>query len=189
MFLTRSQLTAVIILVILVLVILIAGKWNTPLYEDYLEGFYIADGTPFCDESDCSSMMLFIGEPESCGMFSSQYQRQCYLIVVMGKEKIAEGFTMTYSRGWAGPTVNKYRLNATVKFDDAPLWPEQITLDVNMCNGSLRVWAYEDAIDGGDSSSTGSGKIKTLYADLVKNNDITNTTSVLKDSELVDDPQ
>lgn len=151
---------------ILVAVILIytASTWNVNTYEDYLYGFWVADGDEFCEESDIDSMLLFIGDRE-CGWFSNT--RTCYIIIM--NDLCNQGFTLTYKTGWAGIGVGVYRTRAHVEFDEDAIWPEDVLVDVDMRAGTLRVHA-----DG------------TEYARLHKQHETSNVAKLLEGAELVD---
>lgn len=139
--------------------------WNTSAYEDYLYGFWVAEGDEFCEQSEIDSMLLFIGEPEN-GYFSKS--RTCYLIIMT--DMCNQGLTITYRSGWAGIGVGRYRINATAKFDEEQIWDDDITITVDMRDGTLKI-----------KNNDG-----TVYAVLNKQHDTTNIARSMEDAELVD---
>lgn len=146
---------AVTFAIICVFVIILC---STCVQRDYLYGFWTSDD---CEENDAESIMLFIGEPD--GML--WVTRPCYLIIM--DDICSQGFEMKYRQ----PLLGIYSTDfcAQVKFDDSPIWPEDVEMSVDMRDGSLRVHA-----DG------------VLYARLHRQNDITSATRGLIGAELVD---
>lgn len=146
---------AVVVVIVLIYIVL---TWNTGACDDYLYGFWVADGDDFCDRADAESIMLFIGEPE--GWFT--VERPIYLVIM--NDLCNQGGVLSYRRGWAGPTVGRYGVRAGVKFDDDQLWPERVNLAVNLLDGTLQI--EEDGV---------------VYAKLVKQHDTTNIARLAKD--------
>lgn len=155
--------------IVLIFVIYYIATWNTNANENYIYGYWSADDDEFCDESDMSSMMLFIGEAESS---FGRVTRQCHIIIT--DDIYNGGFTMNYKRGWAGPTIGKYNINVGLEFEDAvtdvdnggsgsdststeSLWPDNVMFSFNMTNGTLLVHSGE-----------------MVYARLHKNHEISN---------------
>lgn len=152
-----------ICIVIIIILLYVFSTWNTSANENYLYGFWVADGDDFCEESEIDSMLVFIGEPEP-GWFSTT--RTCYIIIM--NDLCAQGFTLNYSTGWAGIGVGKYRINAKVKFDDEDIWPDKVHIDVDMRDGTMKI--HSDGV---------------IYARLNKQHDTTNLARQFEDAELV----
>jgi hypothetical protein len=107
----------------------------------------MAEDDAFCKKADIDSMMLFIGEPLEPPCFGRSITRPGYLLVT---DNVYNGsLKMTYSKGWAGPYIGTYTVDILTAFDDDEcLWPEKLTMTVNMLNGSMiikdkdcKVWA------------------------------------------------
>ena len=147
---------------LVVFVLYILATWHTRTNEDYLYGFWVADGDAFCEESDIESMLVFIGEPT--GWWKAT--RMCYIIIM--DDLCNQGFTMKYRRGWA-PTVGKYSISADVVFDDIPIWEDNVTFTHDIRDGTLTICS-------GD----------TIYAKLTKEHDTTNLARAVASVELVD---
>ncbi len=73
---------------------------------------------------------------------------------------------MKYYPGWSGLSTEKYTVNAGVEFDEEPIWPDNITVSIDVYSGTLTVYS-------GD----------TLYARLNKQHDITNVARLLAVSD------
>jgi hypothetical protein len=171
-----ALLVAVLILAVIIIVWLVvkASKFD----DDCIGGFYTADGTQFCTESEIASMMIFIGPAQRS---VTGTRRQCYLVIVMDEGKLIDGFTLEYRRGLVRALNHGGKFNAAVKFDDAQLWPEDVVVDVDHKRGTFKVFAAGDAV--GDAAGD------VLYAEVFKNHDITNLTDQLADAELVEDSE
>lgn len=142
------------ILIAIIIFIYYMATINVNAQEDYMYGFWTADGDDFCQSAGIQSMMLFIGEP-SKSAFSSRVSRECYIVIL--NDVANESFTLTYNRGWAGPVIGKYKLRGEIEFDGEEIWPGDVDISIDMRTGILRVTA-----DG------------TLYARLHKQHDTTN---------------
>jgi hypothetical protein len=166
---------AIIIVVVIVFIYLISCvlSWNTNANEDYLYGFYTAEASDFCEKSEIDSMMLFIGRPLKSGMFNRKVTRAAYIIIM--PDMCNQGITLTYTPSWAGPGIGKYKVQAQVEFDDIKLWSDEVTLDLNIKTGTLRIYGRDE-----DNQ-------KIMYAMLHKNHEITNLAVLSEDAELVDD--
>jgi hypothetical protein len=154
---------AVAILVI-ILVLYGAGTMHTSTYEDYLYGAWIAEGDDFCEDSEIASMTLFIGAAERGW---TKTTRQGYLIIM--NDLCNQGLTLTYRRGWSGPFVSKYTISAHVEMDDEQLWPSDVTIEIDMRSGLMRIH------DG-----------ETVYARLYKQNEITALARGAEHAEVVE---
>lgn len=152
-----QRIVGVMMAVVVLIIFYIITTWNTGVNEDYLYGSWLADDDEFCDESDIASMQLFIGE-SSGGWLSKE--RSCYIVIM--NDICNQGLTLTYRPGWSGPSVGKYRIDARVEFDSDDIWPEDVTIDVNMTNGTMCIHNDE-----------------TVYARLLKQHDVTNSCRAL----------
>lgn len=161
----RVYLYAIIIFVV-ILVLYSFATWNTSAYEDYMYGFWVAEGDDFCEKSEIDSMLLFIGEPDA-GLFTTS--RTCYLIIM--NNLCNQGLTLTYKTGWTGIGVGKYRVHADVEFDDEQIWDGPVTCEVDMKRGILKI----------------KNRDGTVYAILTKQHDTTNYCKELEKYEMVDD--
>jgi hypothetical protein len=151
----NKYILAAIIIVIIVIFWNIATV-NTSNYEDYLYGLWVGDDN-FCEEADIQSILVFIGEPESC---LSGMERNGYVIIQYDDNDVYnQGFTMNYSRDWAGPGVPKYTICADIDFDEEQMWTEdgRVKITTDMKTGVMRIH-----YDG------------QLYAKLYKDNTVSN---------------
>jgi hypothetical protein len=153
------MLVAVVIVLFLVITYFIYK--NSAQNEDYLYGFWLADGDDFCARSGINSMLLFIGRPDS-GWLS--VTRPCYIIIM--NNLCNQGLTLTYSpRYWPG----SYGLDVRAEFDDESIWPENVRVTTDIHTGTL-------VVTSGD----------TIYAELTKQHDTTNAARLFEDYELTD---
>lgn len=147
-----------------VIIVICVLRWNQCAQEDYLYGFWTADGDQFCDESEIDSMLLFIGEPD--GNIITGVERACYIIIMNGI--CSQEFTMKYRPSYAGPGISAYSFDFEYVGDDG-IWPCDLTCTVDMREGTMRIH--------------GEGK---TYALLNKQHDITNITRGLIDADMID---
>lgn len=157
---------AVIIAVCVVIVLIIASWVNTYAYEDYLYGFWLADGDEFCELSDIESMLVFIGPPT--GYWYKE--RSCYIIIM--NDLCNQGFTLTYRPAWARLGLGKYSVCADVVFDDEKIWDDNVKIIVDVTDGTLKILSHDD----------------TLYAALHKQHDTTNIARQMESVELAEGP-
>jgi hypothetical protein len=136
--------------VIFLLVVTAVYSWNVQTYEDYLQGFWVADDQ-FCAESDIEGMMLYISAATAGVLRSS---RTGYIVI--SNDKSNQTFKMNYRRGWGGPSVGRYSIYADITFEDDQLWPKSVWCCADIKRGTLRI--YKD---------------KTIYARLFKDPKIT----------------
>jgi len=139
---------AFVIFIILILSYCLC-TWNTKTNEDYLYGCWLADDDEFCDESDIKSMMLFIGKRDDG-------ERLCHLVVM--DDICNQGFTIRYTPGWSSINLGKYRIKAKARFDEFPIWPEDLIIDIDIRQGTMVI--HSDEI---------------VYARLNKQHEITNS--------------
>ena len=92
--------------------------------DDFKTGFWIGDDD-FCEESEVSTFMLYLGPAEHCGLTTT---RAGYLII---DDIINDSFSMHYSR--------LYGSKATLQFDESDVWPEQVILHVDARQGRMTI--------------------------------------------------
>ncbi len=160
---TKINSKAVLIAIAIIFVLWIVFTWNVSINEDYLYGYWTAEDDDFCEDSDISSMLLFIGEPNA-GWRSSQ--RTGYIIIM--NDLCNQGFTLDYTRGWSSISLNKYHIKANVQFDEEDIWPECVDIEIDISMGTLRIYS-EDVI----------------YAQLTKNHDVTNICRDLESAQII----
>jgi hypothetical protein len=152
------------VLIVVILVVLYKlATWNVSSQEEYMYGFWTAEGDDFCEESEIDAMMVMIGTAEPTWW---SVQRTCHIIIM--NDISNQGFTLKYHTGWAGIGVSKYRVHCEVEFEDEQIWPENVVLEIDMQRGTLCVW-------NGD----------VMYARLNKQHEITNCCLAADGAELV----
>ena len=153
----------VVIVLVTMLLIAYAVTWTrAQALNDYLYGFWVAEGDKFCEESGIESMLIFIGAPVR-GWFSTT--RSCYIVIM--DDVANQGFELAHG-AWANGSCS-----ASVAFDDDQLWPERVTLSVDIITGTLRI--------SGDSAGRA-----VLFAHLHKQHDTTNVARAAEALELVE---
>lgn len=135
---------------------------NVAKYEDYLYGFWTACGDDFCDDAGIDSMLLFLGPAE--GLCT---QTRVGYVVIMN-DLCNQGVTLKYTRGWGGPGISKYTINADVEFDDAQIWEDRVKIEVDIITGRMVIRSAD-----------------TVYARLEKVNDVTNIARSWEGAEVV----
>lgn len=148
-----------ILILFALIIIYYISTWNTNTNEDYLYGFWIADGDDFCKDSEIDSIMLFIGEPEKSYWTVS---RKCHLIIM--NDICNQGLTITYKIGWSSPTLTEYTVRIKAEFEEEPMWPEDLLLTIDIRHGTLTIKDDDDVV----------------YAQLQKQHEITNTCNDLE---------
>jgi len=133
---------AVIIVVVIIFIYFLQKYYDR---EAYLFGFWGAQDDEFCREGNIKSMMLFIDEVGP-GWFT--LERNCCLVIVTDDIYVGN-FVMSYGRFSPGCV--------TVKFEDDPIWPDRLKMDVNISTGLLKIYNDEN-----------------IFAILTKNHVITN---------------
>jgi hypothetical protein len=152
--------------IIIITIILIWAIQNTINNEKYLYGFWIAADDEFCNRSDIESMMVFIGEPNNNSIYLFNRTRPCYIIIT--DDLSNQSFSITYRPSILTPPWGPYKICVTAQFDDEMIWPERVNIDVNVIEGSMKIY---------DSD--------TIYAKLVKYHDITNAAKQANECEFV----
>jgi len=152
------------ILVIIILLFYKLATWNSSSYEDYLYGFWTAEDDEFCESSEIDSMLVFIGEDEVGWRHTT---RTCYIVIMDNMAN--QGFTIKYKPGWSGIGIGKYKVNATVEFDDEDLWGDNVCVEVDIRTGTMKI--YDDT---------------TIYAKLTKQHDTTNMAASVRDAKVVE---
>jgi hypothetical protein len=137
--------------VIVAIIVIILTCINTSYQDDYLCGMWVADDD-FCESSGVSSLMLYMGAGHRDCL---RYRRECYLVIM--DDLCNQGFTLNYTRGWAGPMCREYKIYGQAAFDDEQIWTEDIVITSDMSAGKLII---KSAIDD------------TIYARLYKLNDV-----------------
>lgn len=145
----------VVVIVIIVLYKLLT--WNTHTCDDYMYGFWVAEGDEFCEKSEVDSILVFIGEPTHHWRTT---ERTCYLIIMSNIAN--QGFTIQYTQGWAGIGLDKYRVRAKVTFDEQQLWTDKVDITIDLRDGTMKI----DSVDNETKP--------TRYALLTKQHDTTN---------------
>ena len=137
---TNNNIIGAGIIFIIILIIYQVSTWNTSSNEDYLYGCWIADNDEFCKESGVESIMMFIGEPEGFATVT----RICHIVIM--NDVTNQGFTMTYRRGWSGPTIRDYYFRADITFEDEQIWPKNLHVCSSMLDGTLTICDDDDVI-------------------------------------------
>jgi hypothetical protein len=122
-------------LALLLVVLYIFFCTNVAEYENYLEGFWLAEQDDFCEGVDVDSILIYFG-PATVSK-TGVYRREGHL--VMTPEVENQGFTIEYRRGWGGPTVGPYKIHATVKFEEEQVWDDNVCITWDMRSGYLSV--------------------------------------------------
>ena len=141
-----------IYIIIILIILYFIQTWNVPKYEDYLYGFWTASEDEFCEEAEITSIMMFIGQPESSWGNITRYG---YLVI--SDDICNQSFTMNYRKGWGGLSIDDYRIKPCIEFDESQYWPQDVIIDVDIMNGTMII--HKDGI---------------TYARLHKQNEITN---------------
>jgi hypothetical protein len=119
-----------IIIVVCIILVYWISTINNNNYEDYLYGFWVAD-EEFCEDSNVSSYMFFIGESEKNW---TNVTRKCYLVIT---DDIANCLvSINYYQGWGSPLIGKYLINCTVDCEDHVL-PEKLVIEIDIKTGKL----------------------------------------------------
>jgi hypothetical protein len=153
-----------IIVIVAIMLCYIYATWNTGRQEEYFYGFWIADQDDFCEQTEIESMLIFIGEPTTGWTGTSS--RTCHIVI--NNDLTDQGFTLTYRPGWSSASLGKYALSADIAFDTEQLWPENITIEIDMQTGEMRI--HRDEV---------------LYARVVKQHDITNAARTMNSAETI----
>ena len=142
------------IVVVIIILFWTIGHSNTSSYEEFLYGMWVGDDE-FCKNANIDSIMMFLGEPD-VGLMSCT--RDGYIIIVIdGEPVVNQGFILNYSPGWSGPSIGPYTVSSDVTFDEENIWEDDVTITVNIVNGTMRIY-------NGD----------TMYAKLYKENTLSN---------------
>jgi hypothetical protein len=144
-----------VVVVILIIVIYFIVYYNTSNYEDYLYGFWVAEGDAFCDDAEIDSLLLFIGEKKN-------NKRECYLVIM--PDVVNQAFTMTHSSSMAGPGISDYKVSAGVEFEEDQIWPDNVDIKVDMRDGTIKIYSSD-----------------TMYVNAQKQHDTTNISRYLDD--------
>lgn len=120
---------------ILIVVIYVIAHWNTGVQEDYLYGFWVAEGDAFCEEAEIDSLLMYLGEYKNGS-------RECYIVIM--DDVTNQAFKLTYSRSASGPGVSTYRVRALAEFDETDIWGDgdgktYVDVAVDMRDGTIRI--------------------------------------------------
>jgi hypothetical protein len=108
---------------------------NVAEYENYLEGFWLAEQDDFCEGVDVDSILIYFG-PATVSR-TGVCRREGHLIMMPEVEN--QGFTIEYRRGWGGPTCGPYKIQAHVTFDEEQVWADDVFISWDMRSGYLTV--------------------------------------------------
>lgn len=151
-----------VVAAIIIVILLVIWKQST-VASDYLYGFWVAEGDEFCESADIDSIMLFIGKPYSESWKERamcMVRSNCYLVIM--DNMCNQGLTLKYRRG---PFSAGTHFTASVEFAEDPVWPEEVTIDVSVADGTLTI-----THDG------------TTYARLYKQHDTTHMAKRIDDA-------
>lgn len=152
-----------VIIFIIILIIYCVASWHTTTYENYLYGMWTAP-EDFRDISEISSMMLFLGKPES-GILSES--RPGYLVIMDNISN--QKFTLTYRRGYSSVSLGTYTITADIEFESDQIWDSTVYVTVNIMEGTMVIKNDEGII----------------YAELVKDHETTNYCEYIDDVTLI----
>ena len=100
---------------------------------NYIEGFWVADDV-FCEESDISSMLLYIGPGSTA---------PGYLVIM--DNVCNQGFEVKIGMNRAlSPT--KYSINCDFIFDDEPIWPQSCHVNIDMATGTMTITSGKELL-------------------------------------------
>ncbi len=132
--------TALFIAIIVCLILMY--KWstyNTSTHENYLEGFWIADGDDFCEQAEIDSMLIYFGPSKPAD--GKRVKRECYVVITPDIEN--QAFTMSYKPTYASPALGSYELDCQIDFEEDALWDEKVKVAFDMRTGYLRIYSGE----------------------------------------------
>lgn len=161
-FVSKNKLLSGLVVTIVIILLYLNLKTRNlhrNVYEDYLYGNWIADDG-FCDESDISSMMMFIGEPVD--KKSSNVKRKAYLII--NNDITNQTIDISYKKQSTGNdlTLKQYKFPVKIDFSDPDVdIPDNVNFEIDIQKGRLRI--HDDEV---------------VYGVLYKNHEI---SEVLKD--------
>jgi hypothetical protein len=127
------------IIVVLIYFLFTSG---TTAHEDYLHGFWLADDDEFCEIVGINSMLLFVGETDSSWTHWMSHQRECHLVIM--DNECNQGLTLNYTAGWKISGCGDYTITANVCFEEEQIWPDYVTISINMADGIMRIIGTDD---------------------------------------------
>lgn len=142
----------VIMCIIVIVVLYLLATYNRSTYENYLTGYWMADGDDFCEQSEIAFMLIYIAPHD--GLFTKT--RECYIVI--GDDICNQPFVMSYQSGWAWVNLGTYHVNADLQMEDNVM-NDHVEICVDMTTGELIIRDDDK-----------------LYAKLHKNHEITNLT-------------
>lgn len=151
----------ILIIIFVICIIFYYFVWNTSVspetkaYENFIYGYWTGD-EGFCEESDVSSMMLFIGKSDigEDKLSSQKITRKAYLVI--NNDVTNQTLDICYTPQCA-KKIGKYKVDAKLKFEEECSIPENVTLEFDMIKGLLKIYADD-----------------TIYGVFYKNNEVTN---------------
>ncbi len=154
----------IFIIIFVIFVIFYYFLWNTSappetkVYENFIYGYWTGD-EGFCEESDVSSMMLFIGKSDigEDKLSTQKITRKAHLVI--NNDVTNQTLDICYKPNCTitSDKLGKYKVKANFKFEEECSIPENVTLEFDMIKGLLKIYADD-----------------TIYGVFYKNNEVTN---------------
>lgn len=159
----RKDIFILVIVIVVVILTYYLFNLHTGQQEDFMYGMWKGDSN-FCEDSEVSSMLLFIGEPESNGWWGTA--RTCCLVI--NNDVCNQKMTLKYNKPWLTnvhpPTsISKYKIHANAEYEEEDVMPEQLVLEFDMPKCQLRIHDNEK-----------------MYGIFYKDGEITNTAKKMK---------
>lgn len=143
------------LIIILIICIIIYYNWpsDTTPYENFIYGYWVGD-EGFCEESDISSMMFFIGKADTTK--GSTFTRKAHLVI--NNDVTNQTLDISYSQPPLPKKMGKYKIQAKLTFEEECDIPSDVTMEFDIIKGMLRIY-----------------KKDTMYGIFYKNNEVTNS--------------
>lgn len=150
-----------IVIIFAILIIFYYFLKSTPIspetraYEKFIYGYWTGD-EGFCEESDVSSMMLFIGKSDTSAdnLSGKSITRKAHLVI--NNDVTNQTLDICY-KPQCITDLKKYKVKAKLTFEEECSIPENVTLEFDMVKGLLRIYADD-----------------TIYGVFYKNNEVSN---------------
>lgn len=128
---------------------------ETKAYENFIYGYWTGD-EGFCEESDVSSMMLFIGKSDigEDKLSTQKITRKAHLVI--NNDVTNQTLDICYKPECV-KKIGKYKVKANLKFEEECSIPENVTMEFDMVKGLLKIYAND-----------------TIYGVFYKNNEVSN---------------
>jgi len=131
----------IIISIIIILIILIVFSLNSfynihnDYYENFIYGLWTAPES-FCEESEISSMSLFIGEAKK---IKNKIIRNARILI--NNNITNQDITLIYKEGSTGfpLKIKPYKIMVNVEFSKESIWKSPIFMEFNLLENSLRI--------------------------------------------------